>query len=109
MDEVFIQNAQTYAVRHQLQLAERLGKSAHRPDAGAIQSVHRLATVETAMKNRWRKLRKGRGTFYAYDNQTGNSRSLHGRTCCNNRRAASVQLTNSCLMNWENGRLCTNL
>ena len=30
MDEVFIQNVQTYALRHQLQLAERLGYGIHR-------------------------------------------------------------------------------
>lgn len=38
-----------------------------------------FVTVETAMKNRWRKFRRGWGTFYAYDNQTGNSRSLKTR------------------------------
>jgi len=34
-----------------------------------------FVTVETAMKNLWRKFRRGWDTFYAYDNQTGNSRS----------------------------------
>jgi len=38
-----------------------------------------VINVEDAMKNRWRKFRRGWGTFYAYDNQTGNSRSLKTR------------------------------
>lgn len=38
-----------------------------------------VLNVETVMKNRWRKFRRGWGTFYAYDNQTGNSRSLKTR------------------------------
>lgn len=53
--------------------------SFHLPDEGEASQRH-TSTMAHEMKNRYRRFRQSWGVYYAFDNTTGNSKTLKTRT-----------------------------
>ena len=74
-------NLQRILQRFQLSLTIRHGLGAHTPRARMRGKIRRhiLSTMTTDMTQRYRKFKRSWGSYYAYDNLTGNSVTLKTR------------------------------